>query len=121
MNKNSLDLSFLKSVSKGKKDFELKMLKTFLEQTGSEMEKIQTALQNKEWDLLCGSAHKIKPSFLYIGEIETEKLLNTIEDITRNKKNIEKLPELVGVFLKSCKQTLENVKAEIAKYSVDVK
>lgn len=117
MNKDSLDLSYLKGISKGNKEFELKMLKTFVEQTSSEMEKIQISFQNKEWDALGGAAHKIKPSFHFIGELETEKLLTTIEGMAKQKNELEKLPGLVDIFLKSCKQTLENVKVEIEKYN----
>ena len=100
----------------GSNDFELKLLKTFVEQTTIEMEKIREFLQKKDWNSLCASAHKIKPSFHFIGGLEAETLLTSMEDITRHKTNLGKLPELVGTFLQACKKTIGDVKIEIEKY-----
>jgi CheY-like chemotaxis protein/two-component sensor histidine kinase len=121
MAENSFNLSYLKNISKGNSAFELKMLQTFVEQTSIEKEKIQTFFQNQQWDLLSGSAHKIKPSFHFVGAFETEALLKNIEDTARSKTNLEKLPELVSKFLDTCSRTLEYVKSEIEKYQMEAK
>lgn len=118
MNKNALDLSFLKQLSRGNESFELKLLKTFLEQTTLEMEKIKLAFLEKDWQALHNSAHKIKSSFHFIGELETEKILKTIEEICESENGLEQLPSLIDKFIGSCKRTLKNVKTEIEKYAV---
>src|ERR1051326_2781624 len=51
MIENLFSLSYLKNISKGNNEFELKMLKTFIEQTSSEMEKIKNAFKNQDWDV----------------------------------------------------------------------
>lgn len=117
MTKHSLDLSYLKSISMGNQDFELKLLRTFIEQTTLEIEKIREYHYKRNWDSLCASAHKIKVSFHIIGALEMEKLLNTIEDTIRNKKYFGKLPELISIFLQRCRKTIKDVKIEIEKYN----
>ncbi len=116
MAKNSIDLFYLKNISMGNREFELKLLQTFVEQTDIEMKIIQESLQRKDWDALYASAHKIKPSLHFIGGLQTEALLKSIEGIVKDKINLEKLPELVSDFLKSCIQVIKEVKVEIENY-----
>src|SRR3954469_54546 len=121
MAETSIDLSYLKTISMGNKDFELKLLKTFLDQTAVEMEKIRASLQQKDLDSISAAAHKIKSSFHFLGALRTEELLNTIENIARYKKETEKLPGLVSSFLNACTKILEDVTLEIEKFSGSLK
>lgn len=116
MVEKSLDLSYLKNISMGNPAFELKLLKVFIEQAATEMEKINEFLQEEDWDSIYASAHKIRPSFRFIDAVEIEALLNNIEGNIKNKKNLDKLPELVNKFFELCKESIENVKKEIEKY-----
>lgn len=116
MNKSVIDLSYLKNISMGNSAFELKLLKVFIEQTIVETTKIKEFVTNKDWILLSASAHKIKPSFHFVGCVETEKLLNKIEDGAKDKRKQEELPQLVEVFLQLSEQIIKDVKSEIEKY-----
>ncbi len=110
MKENAFDTSYLKNISNGNRDFEVKMLKTFLDQTNTEVSKISQYLQQKEWEPLGASVHKIKPSFHLVGALETEELLNTIEDMIRKGNDLDKLPELVSNFLIMCQKIIDETK-----------
>jgi HPt (histidine-containing phosphotransfer) domain-containing protein len=118
--KKLIDLSYMKTISAGNRGFELKLLKTFIEQTSAEIEKIYRSNVQKDWNSIGLSAHKIKQSFHYIGALKTEILLNTIETIAGHKEQLEKLPELVNTFLGSCNRILEDVKEEIKRYQAEL-
>lgn len=109
----SLDLSYLQNISMGNKEFVLKLLQTFVEQTSLEMEKIHELSLKKDWDSLSASAHKIKPSFHFVGALEMEALLNTIEIEAKDKSKLAELPAHISIFLKACKEIIIAVKKEI--------
>lgn len=113
----SIDLSYIKSISNGSRAFELQMLETFVDQTAGEIEKIEKYNLQQDWQSLCACAHKIKLSFHFIGADGIWTLLDTIEDMIRSKKGIEKVPAMVSSFLKMHGKVLDDVKIEIKKYT----
>jgi HPt (histidine-containing phosphotransfer) domain-containing protein len=113
------DLTYLKNISKGNREFELKMLMTFMEQTSEEAAKISKCLVEKDWDSLYASVHKIKPSFHFIGARKTEKLIVAIEEMAREQNELNKLPHLINKFLQSCRNDMKAVNAAIEKYHIE--
>lgn len=58
-----MDFSYLISISDGDKEFIREFISTFESNTTLTISKMQTALENKDYDSLRRLAHQIKPSF----------------------------------------------------------
>lgn len=56
-----------------------KILRTFAQETQKNMEKLQTAISNKDMEALCATAHKMLPTFLMIEAQKAIPLLKWLE------------------------------------------
>ena len=56
---------------------------------------MKTSFEQKNWDSLRQIAHRIKPSFAYIGLPGTQKVLAEIEKLSEEANNPEKVDELM--------------------------
>ncbi|WP_304237039.1 PAS domain S-box protein [Jiulongibacter sediminis] len=81
-----LDLSYLYSLSNRDKDFEKEILETSLITIPEDMNKLQDAIQNFEYNEIKAIAHKLKSSFMTIGMDANEELHQLeYEDIAEYK------------------------------------
>ena len=55
------------------------ILRTFAQETQKNMEKLQTAISNKDMEALCATAHKMLPTFLMIEAQKAIPLLKWLE------------------------------------------
>jgi len=80
-----------------------------LKNTPAEIEKLQQDLENKEWDELTKSAHKLKSTVGYMG---IEKILETIRAIENNSArqlDLEQIPQQVKEVVKYCNLGLQEL------------
>jgi PAS domain S-box-containing protein len=88
-----LDLSYLKQVSNNNEDFIKEMIKTFLESMPKSIDEIQNHTQQKDWEALARSVHKIKPSLSMMGLKNTKELAIEIETLAKTRKGLKGIPE----------------------------
>ena len=89
------DLTYLKELSNGSSEFVKEMLTIFIKETPEAISKMETYLQNKDWQSLRGVLHKIKPSMTFVGLKEIEEVVNDAEDYAGSETNLDKLPEMI--------------------------
>ena len=111
--KKYTDLLYLNSISKGNKDFTIKFLNTFIHQMDIDLPVLKLQLDTEDWEGLANTAHKIKPSFLFVGVKELEASAKEIENNTRNHLNLEKLPALVSNLMYICEAVIVELQQEI--------
>lgn len=94
-NKNNkpLDLSYLKEMSGDSSDFMIEMLDAFLKQTPIYMDDLEKAVEARDWKLTSECAHKMKPTFYYVGREDVRDHMQEIERNARELKDIETIPE----------------------------
>ncbi len=93
---HQINLSYLKQIAEGSESFIIEMIEMFLNKTPVALEKMQESFQQQNWEELKQIAHRIKPSFGYIGLPETQKMLAEIEKLSDEHTNPERVKELVG-------------------------
>ena len=111
-----INLTYLKQIAEGNDSFIIEMIEMFLNKTPQALETLDASFRNKNWEELKQIAHRIKPSFGYIGLPDTQKMLAEIEKLSEEHTNPERLAELVEEvcqFSKSVFKQLENALTDL--------
>jgi HPt (histidine-containing phosphotransfer) domain-containing protein len=119
-NKNSepLDLSYLKDMSGDSAEFIIEMIDMFKTQTPLYIADLAKAVSEKNWAGVADHAHKIKPTFAYIGREDAKEHMQMMEHNAREGKDLENLPqafEALNAFVEILYLKLDEAKAEEAK------
>lgn len=91
----SFDLSYLKSLSGGDKEFEQEMLEIFFEEVPYELGQIKENIQTATWDKVVFFTHKIKSKIRIVGLHNIYEIAEHVEHQIRNGAPTESfLPDL---------------------------
>ncbi|MNK12572.1 Hpt domain protein [compost metagenome] len=91
-NNEPLDLSYLRDMSGDSAEFIIEMIDMFKVQTPLYMADLGKAIEDKDWPRVSNCAHKIKPTFSYVGREDAKDHMQMMENNARDLKNIEELP-----------------------------
>ena len=103
------DLTYLKKLSKGDNDFVQQMISIFINQTPTAIQKMESDLSNKDWGSLRAVAHKMKPSFSFVGVTSLQEKIETIEDNAAQGTN----PNLIADLIAQVKEVSLKAVAEL--------
>ncbi|KLT65540.1 Hpt domain-containing protein [Pedobacter sp. BMA] len=87
-----LDLSYLTEMVGHNPAFMIEVFDTFMEQTPIYLAELEQALLVGNWVKVSNGAHKIKPTFSYIGRNDVKDFVSAIEDNARHQLAIEQIP-----------------------------
>jgi HPt (histidine-containing phosphotransfer) domain-containing protein len=90
-----IDLDYLKQISNGSNEFIYQMISVFMEEIPNEIKNMEKHLEKKDWMALKATAHKMKPSFSFMGVKELEESIHDIEQNCAEEKNLDQLPGLI--------------------------
>lgn len=117
-NNQPLDLSYLREMSGDSNDFMIEMLEAFQKQTPIYMDDLEKAVDARDWKATSECAHKMKPTFFYIGRVDVRDHMQEIETNARELKAIETIPSAFNQakeFVPILYQQLAEAKAELEK------
>lgn len=117
-NAEPLDLSYLREMSGDSAEFMIEMLDAFLTQTPIYMSDLEKEVVVSNWKTASEVAHKIKPTFFYVGRADARDHMQEIERNARERKSLESIPvafEEIKSFLPVLYQQLEDAKVELKK------
>lgn len=120
LNKNNepLDLSYLREMSGDNAEFIIEMIDVFKTQTPIYIAELQKAVDEKDWAKVSSCAHKIKPTFVYVGRDDAKEHMQMIEHDARDLKNVDELPaacaEIVA-FAEILDKQLDDARAALEK------
>lgn len=102
-----IDLTYMKSISNGDKDFEKTVTQQFLDKVPTHLQELKLAYENKDFKLLKLRAHDLKSSVAIMGLLPLlEEKLDILELTTEENPASEKaLEELKDILLKSFFET----------------
>jgi HPt (histidine-containing phosphotransfer) domain-containing protein len=113
-----LDLSYLRDMSGDSAEFMIEMIDMFKTQTPIYIAEMETAMGNKDWTKVSSAAHKIKPTFAYVGREDAKEFMQKIEHDARELRNIENIPIAfleIKDFLQILYRQLDDSRAELEK------
>ncbi len=83
----NFNLDYLYNFSNGDEQFVRDMVHTFLKEIPNALEVLETAIVEKDWEIVHNTAHRLKPNFMMLG-MKTQQLQSeTIEQMIK-KENI---------------------------------
>lgn len=101
-----IDLTYLNTLAKGNQEFISEMIRIFMQQTPAALQSIKTSLDNKDWKSVRALAHKMKPSFAFMGIHSLKDVIHSIEEFADKEHNTEQIPILVSTLELICNKAL---------------
>ena len=90
------DLTFLKEISDNNEQFFREFITMFLNNTPKSIQDMKTSLMSTDWEALRQAAHKVKPSFNYVGLKELNSLSAKIEEYAKQQCNMEEIKSMLN-------------------------
>lgn len=119
-NEQPLDLSYLRDMSGDSAEFMIEMLDAFQKQTPIYMADLENAIEAENWKATSECAHKMKPTFYYVGREDVRDHMQEIERNARELKDIESIPvafseakNFVGILNKQLDEAREELKKRL--------
>jgi len=106
---NKINLTYLKQLADGNDAFIIEMIEMFLNNTPDALKEMNRCLEAKDWVSLRQIAHRIKPSFAYIGLPETQKTLAEIEKLSEEAHEPSKVAGLMTEVDTVCKSAFSQL------------
>jgi HPt (histidine-containing phosphotransfer) domain-containing protein len=113
-NNKHIDLDYLRQISNGSNEFVLQMIAVFTEEIPGEIENLEKHLANQDWKSLRATAHKMKPSYSFMGVKELEELVHSVEEFTDEKK--AELPGMIKSIREITKEVIDELQVEKKKF-----
>lgn len=107
-----IDLSYLRQISNGSNEFIGQMITVFIEEVPIEISNLEKHLANKDYKSLRAVAHKMKPSFSFMGVKELEDNVHLIEEYSGEEKNLDQIPAMVANIKKVTDEVITELEAE---------
>lgn len=115
-NNEPLDLSYLKDMSGDSAEFIIEMIDLFKVQTPVYIAELKQAVADKDWAKVSQSAHKVKPTFVYVGREDVKEFMQKIETNARDGKDLDQLSEdcaEIEAFIHILYKQLDESRAEL--------
>jgi HPt (histidine-containing phosphotransfer) domain-containing protein len=113
-----LDLSYLRDMSGNSIEFMIEMIDMFKQQTPLYISELEQALSQRDWSKVSSCAHKIKPTFAYVGRDDAKNHMQMIEHNARDLKDLEAIPgafQELTEFIQVLNKQLDDTKVELEK------
>ena len=108
-----IDLEYLNTRTKSNPQLMMEMITLYLEQTPPLINAMKNALQNKDWDSLHASVHKMIPSFAIMGmNVDFENMARKVQDYAGSLQHSEIIHDMVLQLDTVCTQACEELEIE---------
>ncbi|MES2678814.1 MAG: ATP-binding protein [Bacteroidota bacterium] len=101
--KSTVDLTALKEMSRGNNQFIREMIDLFLENTPGDLDAIGTAIATADFQTIQSISHRLKTSLGFMGLQHLLEPLSGIEEMSENKKELEKIVILFQKVRSDCR------------------
>ena len=109
-----IDLDYLKQISNGSNEFIYQMITVFTEEIPGEIDNLDKHLSNNDWKSLRATAHKMKPSFSFMGVKQLEDMIHAVEEFSDSKQH--ELPDLIRDIRSITDEVIRELDEEKKKY-----
>ena len=106
------DLTLVKAISGGDQGFIKSMVMLFLETVPSILDQMQTACDEKNWELTSKLAHKLKSTIDSMNIYQLQDLIRRIESDGKKGHHIENIPVAVRQLRKGMNDCIKQVKSD---------
>jgi len=107
------DLTYLITVCGDDPEFKKEMIETFLNNTPPLINEMKDFLKVAEWKKIGDIAHKMKPSFTFMGIHAAKDLILALEKNGRQEEDISEISEMVSRLDSICTKAFEELKDDL--------
>jgi PAS domain S-box-containing protein len=108
-----IDLSVLNRRTKSNPALMLEIISIYLSQTPPLIRSLREGLQNRDWQTIYSSAHKLLPSFSVMGiSAEFEIMTRKIQNLANERIDSDEISDLVDKVCRQCQQSCNELSAE---------
>ena len=107
------DLTFLRNFCEGDETRMKKYIAMYLDSSPGHLEKIKSAMEQKDYVSLHSSVHVMKTHLNFMGMKSTAETGKEIELVIKEHGDLLKLPLLVSNFERDCLKSFEELKAPL--------
>jgi HPt (histidine-containing phosphotransfer) domain-containing protein len=104
------DLSYLEDISGGDETFMKEIVDLFIKQMPESVKTMREALANEDPVTIGETAHKAKPSAIYIGNKSLEENLRTLQELKNEKAIRNNTSELIEQVAQQSDNVIEELK-----------
>jgi PAS domain S-box-containing protein len=108
-----IDLTYLREISDNNDEFIVQMIEMFLQKTPEALDEMNRSFEQQNWKELRMIAHRIKPSFNYVGASRIQKKLALIENYSETESNLDKIGELIREVKSSSRTVFTDLECEL--------
>ncbi|HEV7231048.1 MAG TPA: response regulator, partial [Bacteroidia bacterium] len=106
------DLAYLRELANGSDEFIQNMISLFIQQTPEAIDKMESSLKQRDWKSVRAAAHKMKPSFSFMGIKQLKETIEKTEEYAGAEKELDKIPALIAEIKQVCDKALIELRAE---------
>ena len=110
-----MNLDFLEKFTGGDQELTIQLMEIFLKQVPEAVQKLSHSIASHDWTETHAVSHKIKSSIAIFELNELKKLITNIEEYSRDKVNLEKIPNAFSAFREGTRYAVRNLEAELKK------
>ena len=110
-----MNLDFLEKFTGGDQELTIQLMEIFLKQVPEAVQKLNHSIASHDWTETHAISHKIKSSIAIFELNELKKLITNIEEYSRDKVNLEKIPNAFSAFREGTRYAIRNLEAELKK------
>jgi PAS domain S-box-containing protein len=112
-NDKLIDLDYLKHLTKSNPELMMQMISLYLDQTPTLISAMKQALQEKNWNLLYTTVHKLIPSFSIMGiNSNFENMAKQLQELAYKQFDSDEIPKMVLQIDTVCQQTCKELETE---------
>ncbi len=93
-----IDLSYLNEITGYESEVMVEMIDLFLEETPKQIAILRESFKQEDWYQLGAEAHKLKPTFLYVGLSELNELTLKLEQFAKDRQNLDQIESMIEVL-----------------------
>ncbi len=105
-------LDKLNEMAQGDEDFITSVISVFLEEVPQDLEELETALNERNYERAYKLAHKIKPNVDLLGMEQTRAAAYQIETLGKNGANRPELEKIFPILKKDIHQVVSELKKD---------
>ncbi len=114
-NQKLYDLSTIIEISGGDEEFVQTMVSLFIDTVPSNLKELNVALQNKNWDMVSKTAHKLKSTLDSMGIHSIGQDIRLVEQTAKTKESLDNIPVMVARINEVVSKCIEQIKKDTVK------
>ena len=115
-----IDLSYLNEITGFENEIMVEMIDLFLEETPKQITILRESFETENWNQLGAEAHKLKPTFLYVGLSQLNELTLEMEKFAKDRRNLDQIGEMIEELERGYSEVIPSLTEERDRLAANI-